>query len=171
MKQPVIALCGVHGSGKSTLVAKLLDHYLANGKSVWVVNESARDCPFPLGTVKAQRNIWYTHQSRERSAFVSGADRILTDRTVMDNLCYLRDIIEHADDLTGAESYIFFHAVAKSQMKRYSHIVRLPLNLEYLKADDPLRPKSVEYAKRIDKLFDDMVEPYVNSTVEELFAL
>lgn len=169
----IITLVGVHGSGKSTLIGKLASHYESFGKSIYVVKEAARDCArdgkFPLGTVQLQRKIWYEHWRREMEASESGVDIVLLDRSTMDNLVYFRDILNQTPSGWGESSFKFFYPIAKLHMQTYDYVARLPLNLEYLKADDPIRPKDVEYAMRIDKLFDKYVSPYVNCTLEELF--
>lgn len=171
MTQTTIAVCGVHGSGKSTATSELERHYDSLGKSVYALCEAARDCPYPLGTIRAQRFIWYEHWAQEMKAVESGASVIICDRTVMDNLVYLRDILNQTPSNWGEDSFKFFYPIAKLHMQKYTHVVRLPLNLEYLKAADPIRPKDVEYAMRIDKLFDKYVSPYVNCTEEELWRL
>lgn len=164
-----ITITGTHATGKSTLIDNLQDYYKSNGKSVYVVNEVARSCPHKLGTIQAQRYIWYAHWQREMDAAKSGCDIILCDRSALDNLVYFRDILNQTPSGWGEDSFKFFYPIAKLHMLKYDYVVRLPLNLEYLRADDPIRPKSVEYAMRIDKLFDEYVSPYVNCTIDELF--
>ena len=170
MTQTTLTVCGVHGAGKSTVVSELEKHYESLGKSMYVVREAARDCPYPLGTIQAQRFIWYEHWAREMKAVESGASVIICDRTCMDNLVYFRDILNQTPSNWGEDSFKFFYPIATLHMQKYTHIARLPLNEEYItNADDDLRPRDIEYAKRIDKLFDEYVSPYVNCTIEELF--
>ena len=171
MTQTLITVCGVQGSGKSTVVSELEKHYESLGKSVYIVRETARDCPYTLGTLRAQRFIWYEHWQREMAAVESGVDVVICDRSVMDNLCYFRDILNQTKSGWGEDSFKFFYPIAKLHMLKYDYVARLPLNLEYLKADDTIRPKSVEYAMRIDKLFDKYVSPYVNCVVDDLWTL
>lgn len=166
-----IAFTGTHATGKTTMVENLAEHHRSLGNTVHITEEVARKCKFTLGTVHAQRNIWYMQQQAEREAFASDADVLIFDRTVMDNLCYFKFILDESSGSLGKESFDFFYAVAKVQMGRYDYICRLPLNLEYLKADDPIRPKSMEYARRIDGIFDTMVDDYVNITTDEVFDL
>ena len=167
----ILVVIGTHGSGKSTLIEKLSNHYQSLDKTVYIGEEVARKCPYPLGTIRAQRCIWYAHWDMEMEARKSGCDIVIFDRSVLDNLCYLRDILNQTPSGYGEDAFKFFYPIAKLHMKEYDFVARMPLNLEYLKADDPIRPKSVEYARRIDKLFDEMVDPYVNSTIDEVFDL
>ena len=158
-----IAVCGVHGAGKSTLIDEISRDLDNDRVDVFVMNEVARDCPHPLGTIKAQRWIWHEHYSREIAGMASGCKVILCDRTLMDNLVYLRHILNKSPSGCGEEAFNFFHAVTMEWMKTYDQIIRLPLNEERIlnDVDDELRPKDLAYAREIDKLFDEMVGDYV----------
>jgi len=46
-------------------------------------------------------------------------------------------------------------------MPTYDRIIRMPLNIEWLQADGPVRPKDVDYARWIDMFFDVYVQRYV----------
>ena len=158
----VIAVTGVHGSGKTTFVDNLRQQCTTIGKSVYVVEEVARSCPYKLGTIDAQRYIYHNQCKREEYAIKQDVDIVLLDRMRLDNLVYYNDLLvygEYPD--SDALHWWEFYDEATACMSMYNAVIRLPLNLEYLKADDPMRSKSVEYAKRIDFGFDVLVEPYV----------
>lgn len=157
-----VAVTGTHGSGKSVFINKLERHYNDLGKSVYVVEEAAWSCPFPLGTIKAQRFIWYEHYSREIDGLASGCDVVLVDRSLMDNMVYLRYILDHTNNKIGEEMFRLLYPITKTWMSIYDVVVRLPINEEYiLNSDDSLRPRDLEYARDIDRIFDDLVEPFV----------
>jgi len=165
-----IGICGCHGSGKTTKAKELHDHYVDLGKTVIVVDEVARSCPHTLRTVKAQEWIWYQQMSLERHAmYILDVDVIICDRTVMDNLMYYHDLLNETPWRLLTKEYEWqiwdrwheLYQQAIEWMPTYDKVIRLPLNLEYLKADDPIRPKSEEYARRIDALFDRFVDSYV----------
>lgn len=157
-----IAVCGTHGAGKSVLIntwKRTLDKDRVN---VYVVEEVARDCPHPLGTIKAQLWIWHEHSSSEIDGMASGCKVVLCDRTLMDQLVYLRHVLNKSKSRYGEETFSFLHAATKVWMKTYDHIIRLPLNEErILNADDELRSKDLVYAREIDILFDELVGNYV----------
>lgn len=160
-----IGLCGVHGSGKTTLATAMEKNYAARGCSVYVISEVARNVPYPLGTVEAQEYIWRNQMIQEKHAMGLDLDVLICDRTVMDNLMYYRHIIEKSDQLSMWREHFFrwldLHAEAEEWMATYDQVIRLPLNLEWLQKDDPLRPKSVSFARQIDRLFDVFVQKYV----------
>ena len=160
-----IGICGTHGAGKTTLVNKLEKDHLESGEKVYVVREVARSCPYQLGTILSQEWIWNEQMKQEKYAIRQDVDTILLDRMTLDNLIYYRAIL---DDLFGVDAQTSYqerwqdlYREAKEWMRTYSQVIRLPLNLEYLKADDPIRSKDVEYARRIDRLFDRFVDPFV----------
>ena len=163
-----IGITGVHGAGKTTLANKLRKEYSDSGACVIVVDEVARKCPYTLGTIEAQEHIWRTQMMREKLAMKQDVGIIICDRTVMDTLMYYHAIIE--DIIDPDEWWDCFYnwqkhyQEAELWMSTYDQVIRLPLNLEYLKADDPIRPKDVGYARRIDKLFDVFVDPFVTNT-------
>ena len=165
MTQIRVALAGTHGAGKTTYINKLEKKYLESGARVYVVREVARDCPYNLGTTESQEWIWHEQMAREKFAMKQDVDVALFDRTIIDNLIYYWAIVEDIDDphdwWEGFYRWQTLYQEAKAWMSTYDQVIRLPLNLKYLKTDDPIRPKDVDYARRIDKLFDRFVDPFV----------
>ena len=166
MKQIKIGVCGVHGAGKTTKVRELKDQYLDAGNTVYVVEEIARSCPIRLGTIKAQEWIWEHQLEAEKHAMSLDVDVVICDRTVMDNLMYYLDLtipllgdMEKYDQTMQRWEELYKEAVR--WMPAYNHVIRMPMNLEWLQADDPIRPKDEEYARWIDLLFDIYVQEYV----------
>jgi len=165
METKKIGITGVHGGGKTTKAMELHDRFVDAGKTICVVHEVARCCPFELGTVEAQEYIWHNQMMREKDAMAQDVDVIICDRTVMDNLMYYRYIIEYAREpgtyIDSLFRWLDLYREAVEWMPTYAQVIRLPINLEWLKADDPIRPKSEAYARRIDALFDRFVQEYV----------
>ena len=166
MKQTKIGICGVHGAGKTTKAHELRDQYIDVGNTVYVVEEIARSCPLQLGTIEAQEWVWEHQLAAEKHAMGLGVDVVICDRTVMDNLMYyLHVIFAMIGEIAGYDLlldrwYELYHE-AVQWVPTYDWIIRMPLNAEWLKADDPIRPKDVDYARRIDLLFDIYVQRYV----------
>jgi len=165
-KQTKIGVCGVHGAGKTTKVHELRDQCIDAGKSVYVVEEIARSCPIRLGTIEAQEWIWEHQLAAEKHAMSLGVDVVICDRTVMDNLMYYLDLIamligntENWSDIMNRWEYLYNEAI--QWMPTYDRVIRMPMNLEWLQADDPIRPKDEDYARWIDLLFHIYVQKYV----------
>lgn len=162
-----IGITGVHGSGKSTLASKLELRSRQSRKKVYVVKEVARNCPYPLGTIDAQDYIWHNQMEQEKFAIRQKVDTIICDRTVMDNLMYYHVVLEKT---VGMQEHMgvwhhwnVLYEQAIAWMPTYDILIRMPMNLEWLQTSDPVRPKSVEYARKIDKLFDQYVDPFVTN--------
>ena len=166
-----IGITGTHGSGKTTKAKELFDRFVDVNKTIIVVDEVARSCPHELGTIEAQEWIWHEQMSREKHAMTQDVDVVICDRTVLDNLMYYRDLLDYNGNeiknyLAAAIKWWDLLDEAKDWMPTYNQVIRLPLNLEWLQADDPIRPKDVEYARRIDALFDRFVQSYVTGELE-----
>ena len=161
-----IGITGVHGSGKTTLANKLEKEYSADGKRVHVVREVARRCTCKRGTIPCQEWIWEHQMAAEKHAMSLDVDVVICDRTVMDNLMYYLDLtipllgdMEKYDQTMQRWEELYKEAVR--WMPAYDHVIRMPMNLEWLQADDPIRPKDEEYARWIDLLYDIYVQEYV----------
>lgn len=164
-----IGITGVHGAGKTTKAIDLMEHYTFLGNKVIVVDEVARLCPYALGTIEAQEWIWSEQMASEKAAMAQDVDVIICDRTVLGNLMYYRDILDALPwrlmhkicDYAVWDRWWNLYNEAINWMPTYDYVVRMPLNPEWLQVDDSIRSKDVEYAKRIDKLFDRFVEHFV----------
>jgi len=161
-----IGICGVHGAGKTTKAHELRDQYLDAGNTVHVVEEVARTCPLQLGTIGAQDWIWDHQLAAEKHAMSLDVDVVICDRTVMDNLMYYLDIVamligkaKNWSDVMNRWDDLYTKAI--QWMSTYDHVIRMPLNLDWLQADDPIRPKDEDYARWIDLLFHIYVQKYV----------
>ena len=155
----VIAITGVQGSGKTFRVHELAEQERREGKSVYIVEEIARKCKYKMGTIFAQEYIFYAQIKQENWAFRQKVDTVVLDRMALDNLMYYYYILDQIPDSDDSlpkkwDRWQELYRIALTQIPLYDEIIRLPLNLERLKNDDPIRPKSEAYAKRIDALFD-----------------
>ena len=88
-----VALCGAHGTGKTAAVRALAERLRREHPKIKVatVTEVARDCPWSLNekTVpEAQKWIFHRQIASELEAAATGAEIILCDRSVLDNLAY-----------------------------------------------------------------------------------
>ena len=86
-----LALIGTHGVGKTTLVYEVCSLLKKAHHNVELVTEVARQSPFPVNaetTLGGQ--LWILHQQIAAELEASlRAPMVITDRSVVDNYCYL----------------------------------------------------------------------------------
>jgi len=163
-----IAFSGVHGTGKTSLIKTVSQLLVKYNKSVYVVREVARECPYPINeesTVRSQRWLWLEHQKSELEAVGSGCEIILCDRSLMDNLCYHKRLLNYQ----GLNDDIFDTLVKMTTlwMKTYNEVLFFPINEKLLVADDK-RSDSKEFAMVIDEIMRDMIMPYANLVIRDV---
>jgi len=163
-----IAFSGVHGTGKTSLIKTVSQLLIKYNKSVYVVREVARECPYPINeesTVRSQRWLWSEHQKSELEAVGSGCEIILCDRSLMDNLCYYKRLLKYQ----GLNDDIFDTLVKMTAlwMKTYNEVLFFPINEKLLVADDK-RSDSKEFAMVIDEMMRDMIMPYANLVIRDV---
>lgn len=162
-----IAFSGVQGTGKTSLIKTISQLLTKYNRSVYVVREIARECPYPINedsTIRSQRWIWAEHQRSELDATGSRCEIILCDRSIMDNLCYYRRLL----DYQGLNDDIFDTLVKMSMlwMKTYDEVLFFPINEKLLVSDDK-RSDDKEFARVIDGIMRDMIVPYADLVVRD----
>jgi AAA domain-containing protein len=86
-----LALIGTHGVGKTTLAYELCSLVKKSRHNVELVTEVARQSPFPVNaatTIEGQLWILHAQIAAELDA-ARRAPHVITDRSVLDNYCYL----------------------------------------------------------------------------------
>ena len=155
-----IALSGIHGNGKTTLCGKMRSVFESSGKSVYLVKESARECPFPISentSVEAQKWIWEEHIKEENCGHESDCNIIICDRTLLDNLIYYKYLLKNNPDPV-------FEALTdytQKWMKTYDYISVLPMNPEFI-VNDGVRITDINKTIEINELFIKYLKPYEN---------
>ena len=152
-----IAIAGIHGSGKSTLINNIKNFLESMDKSIYLIKEVARECPYQLGTIKAQRWIWKAHINEERKGHKSGCDVILCDRTLFDNLLYYKYLLNDKNDFIFNQYWKYI----KQYMSTYNYISVLDMNPEFI-IDDGVRITDTNKTIEINKLFTKYLKPYQN---------
>ncbi len=88
----LIAVTGTHGAGKTTLTYILAAYYKSKGMNVKLVQEVARNCPFPINekmTFETALWIYHEHSKKELEA-QKDHDVVICDRTFFDSLIYAK---------------------------------------------------------------------------------
>lgn len=87
-----IAIVGTHGTGKSTLSYLLAAEYKKRGKNVKIVQETARNCPYPVNELMSQEAaLWiYYEQSKKELEATHKFEIVICDRSSLDSLIYAK---------------------------------------------------------------------------------
>ena len=163
-----IAVTGVHGSGKTTLVQKLADGIRELGLDAAVGHEVGRRCPFPvsLGTTReAQEWIYNAHYDMEMRLRAAGHDVVIFDRTLLDNVLYaMRYIGGRGGHLDMAFTDMMDEAQGRLHNGDYDHVIRTHYVPELCVADG-IRDPGKAFAREIEGLFDVFMAPFVDVDV------
>ena len=86
-----LALIGTHGVGKTTLVYEVCSLLKKSHHNVELVAEVARQSPFPVNAeTTLEGQLWILHaQIAAELEAAARAPVLITDRSVLDNYCYL----------------------------------------------------------------------------------
>jgi nicotinamide riboside kinase len=86
-----LALIGTHGVGKTTLAYELCSLLKKSHHNVELVTEVARQSPFPVNAATTlEGQLWILHaQIAAELEAARRAPHVITDRSVLDNYCYL----------------------------------------------------------------------------------
>lgn len=85
-----IAIIGTHSTGKTTLSYILAAEQKKLGKSVKIIQEVARSCPYPLNdamTTECCLWIYHEHVKKELEA-IQKFDTVICDRSALDSFMY-----------------------------------------------------------------------------------
>lgn len=87
-----IAIIGTHSTGKTTLSYILASEQKKLGKSVKIIQEVARSCPYPLNegmTRECCLWIYHEHVKKELEA-IQKFDTVICDRSAIDSFMYAK---------------------------------------------------------------------------------
>jgi hypothetical protein len=142
-----IAVIGAHGTFKTTLIYFLAGVLHAKGKTVGIVSEVARKCPYfkkEHGNVLAQNWILLTQAQLEREA-QDKFDYILCDRGIVDNYIYAEEAYEkEQQEIPGWIEPFVLH-----QAKSYNFMFKTPISPQGL-IKDGIRSTDKEWQEVID---------------------
>lgn len=139
-----LALIGTHGVGKTTLAFEICSLLKKADCNVELVTEVARQSPFPVNDATTMEGqLWILHaQITAELAASRRAPHVITDRSVLDNYCYLANKFGRQPQL---EAWLFWW------MNSYSLLVGVP-PLELAIPDDGFRSQDRAFQRRIHEL-------------------
>lgn len=148
-----VALVGTHGVGKTTIAYELGGVIKRRGKTVELLTEIARECPFALND-RASREAHQWIIARQVQLEIEKslrADVLVCDRSVLDNFAYYARLYG-----TQGQQGEALAAYCRAWMSTYDLLVRLPIT-ERL-TDDGFRSTNVKFQLEIDQLCDKLFE-------------
>jgi nicotinamide riboside kinase len=160
-----IALVGTHGVNKTTIAYELAGVLKRKGKTVELLTEIARECPFPLNE-EATREAYQWIIARQVQLEIEKtprADILVCDRSVLDNFAYYAR--RYSRSGTEGEA---LGAYCRSWIQTYDLLVRLPI-AEPLAADG-FRSTDRDFQREIDRLCDEMFEEYYNEQTHPAYV-
>ena len=151
-----IVLCGTHGIGKTTVLFKLAYLLKEQGYNVHIVNETARECPFPINkdaTIDTQK--WILGKQlvieSELEHKKDKIDIVLYDRSILDVFIYSLMI-----DKNFANSIL---PLIKHHMKSFDLIFYLHKDDSHFRNDGE-RCFDSDFRDKIDNLFLETITKY-----------
>lgn len=151
-----IAISGVHSSGKTTSLSYVTYKIKSRENVIGILNEVARDCPYPLGVNGNFQTQWWilNNQILKEYQLQRMYDTIICDRSVFDVMVY-SDVLFYNGKMSNGESFIIWKtALEWAKQNPYEAIIFLtPLKFE----EDKQRTKSTEFAKEIYNSFNDVL--------------
>lgn len=160
-----VALVGTHGVNKTTIAYELAGALKRRGRTVELITEIARDCPFPLNE-RATREAFQWIIARQIQLELEKAPRadvLVCDRAVLDNFAYYVRRFGEAEEESRA-----LGAYCRSWMNSYDLLVRLPIT--YPLAADGFRSTDVEFQHEIDYLCDKLFEADYNEQTRPAYV-
>lgn len=157
-----IAVIGSHGTGKTTLVHRLAYHLKKQSFNVGVVEEVARECPFPLNKKVQWQTACHTITNqikKELDKEAQGFDVIISDRSPMDALVYL----QYAKEKHCSSFPLFiddFTELALSWMHQYDYVIKMDYDEDFSLQGDCLRDKDKVFGLWIAQEFENYLQSY-----------
>lgn len=160
-----VALVGTHGVNKTTIAYELAGVLKRKGRTVELLTEIARECPFPLNE-QATREAYQWIIARQVQLEIEKsprADVLVCDRSVLDNFAYYaRRFGRKGEEAEALGSY------CRSWMNTYDLLVRLPIT-EGL-APDGFRSTDTKFQREIDLLCDELFESAYNESTKPIYV-
>jgi len=160
-----VALVGTHGVNKTTVAYELAGVLKRKGRTVELLTEIARECPFPLNE-RATREAYQWIIARQVQLEIEKAPRadvLVCDRSVLDNFAYY--VRRYGNKGEEAEALC---AYCRSWMRTYDLLVRLPIT-ETL-SPDGFRSTDEEFQREIDLLCDELFESAYNEATKPTYV-
>ena len=155
-----ITIIGTHSTGKTTIINTMQEYLLKTKKTVTILKELSRECPFPINentTLTAQAWI-LDNQIKKEQAIDHSNGLLISDRSSIDNFAYMYRAI-------GESLPHKYEKQAVEHMASYDFIYKTQ-KLEIDAKKDKVRSTDYEFRDNIDWLIINLLEihniPYIN---------
>ncbi len=148
-----VALVGTHGVNKTTIAYELAGVLKRKGRTVELLTEIARECPFPLNE-QATREAYQWIIARQIQLEIEKsprADVLVCDRSVLDNFAYYAR--RYGTKGLEAEALALY---CRSWTRTYDLLVRLPVT--NAPTPDGFRSTDADFQREIDRMCDELFE-------------
>lgn len=155
-----ICLVGTHGTGKSTFSYILGAHYKKKGKNVKIIQEVARNCPFPLNSgMTKQACLWiYHYHILKEIEYESKSEILICDRSYFDCFIYSK----YFKINLGDHDYLI-QAGHRNLSKEYDKIIFIRPDIPI--QEDGFRSTDKNFQKGIDKLFVEILDTIPHTVI------
>ena len=165
-----VAVMGAHGCGKTSLVERIGFDFFGDYLPVMLVNEVARDCPFPLNegmTVESQGWMLYAQMAAEEC--VPHGVLAICDRTVLDPIVYAMWAKSKSDWGDGCRFDSFINARIPVMLEWFGsydlvYWARPSENMRVrseMLSDDGFRSVDLGFQGEVDQIFEDVIKRYM----------
>lgn len=154
-----VALCGASGTGKSTLMKLISEHFKLEANPIGsrsVAKDMGFASPYDVDAA-GKRTEFQTRLLESKATWEMSRDAFVTDRTTFDNLVYAS--LHQVHGVT--EEYL---KAAVLGVFRYTHVIYCPLSAFFNPGDDAARVKERTYHELYDYMLWGLLERHVSSS-------
>ena len=149
----IITIIGTHGTGKTTLSYLMASYYKKQGKNVKIIQETARNCPFPLNekmTIETCLWIYHEHSKKELEA-KRNHDIVICDRSSFDSFVYAKNLNLFCDNFDNLYNSALHHLKTA-----YNKVILVKPDIPLV--SDGIRSSDHSFQFEIDLLFEQLTK-------------
>jgi len=160
-----VALCGASGTGKSTLAAYITETWRLTLNPIGsrsVSKAMGFDSPYDVDKA-GQRALFQRMLVNQKCEWEKLNEEFVTERTTLDNLAYT---IMH--DVKAIDEELLSQVI--EGMKRYTHVIWLPVEAFCKLGEDPSRVHDMTYQRMYDVVLEGLLDRYCRTRLLALRA-
>jgi len=161
-----IAFCGASGTGKTVLMNFVAETFKLEVNPIGarsVAKAMGFDSPYDVDAA-GQRAAFQRRLLGEKVYWEAVRGSFVTDRTVLDNLCYT--MLHNIDSIDGETLQL-----AKDAAQRYTHVIVCPMLAFFDLAADHARKTSLAYHELYEAALRGLLQRYVDPEKVEVLEM